>query len=57
MKSSTDVFVIREIEGGSVLPDAFLDEQDAWSHLYWEEAEGKVRQGDFTVSKVTIKPR
>lgn len=48
------IYVVCEIEGGSLI-EAFTNEQDALSHLYWEEAVGNLMRGYYTVKEVTLK--
>lgn len=47
------IYVVCEIEGGSLI-EAFTDEQDARSHLYWEEAVGNLMRGHYTVKEVKL---
>jgi hypothetical protein len=48
------IYVVCEVEGGSLV-EAFTDEQDARSHLYWEEATGSLTRGYYTVREVNLK--
>jgi len=45
------IFVVCEIEGGSLI-EAFMCEQDARSHLLWEEVSGNLTRGVYTVKEV-----
>lgn len=48
------IYVVCEIEGGGLI-EAFTCEQDARSHLYWEEATGNLSRGYYTVKEVKLK--
>lgn len=48
------IFVVSEIQGGHLV-EAFTCEQDARSHLYWEEAVGNLSRGDYNVKEVNLK--
>lgn len=48
------IHVVCEIEGGGLI-EAFTCEQDARSHLYWEEAVGNLSRGYYTVKEVDLK--
>lgn len=47
------IYVVCEVEGGSLI-EAFTCEQDAKSHLYWEEATGKLARGYYMVREVKL---
>lgn len=47
------IYVVCEVEGGSLI-EAFTCEQDAKSHLYWEEATGKLARGYYMVREVNL---
>lgn len=48
------IYVVCEIEGGSLI-EAFTCEQDARSHLYWDEAKGHLTRGYYTVKEINLK--
>jgi hypothetical protein len=48
------IYVVCEMEGGHLVK-AFTDEQDARSHLYWEEATGGLTRGYYTIKEVDLK--
>lgn len=48
------IYVVCEIEGGGLI-EAFTCEQDARSHLYWEEVTGNLMRGYYTVKEVNLK--
>lgn len=48
------IYVVCEIEGGHLV-EAFTNEQDAWSHLNWEEASGNLAFKCYTVREVELR--
>jgi len=47
------IYVVHEIEGGHVV-EAFTCEADAKSFLIWEEVEGGLLKGYYTISEVKL---
>lgn len=48
------IYVVCEISGGHLV-EAFTNEQDAWSHLNWDEAMGCLPRGHYTVREVRLR--
>lgn len=48
------IYVVCEAFGSHIV-EAFTDEQDALSHLHWEEATGGLKRGHYTVKQTELK--
>lgn len=49
------IYIIHEIEGGNILPEAFKCYEDARSYLNWEVAMLRMQYGSYKISEVIIK--